>query len=157
MSGQKHHNTVKFLIGIAPQGVITFVSKGWGGRVSDKHLTECSGILDHLLPGDLVLADRGFNVQDTVGLHCAEVKLPPSTKGKKQLSQVDVDSARQLSHVRIHVEQVIGLLRQKYTFLESILPINMLMCEGSEFSLIDKIVTACMLCFVQLLRLSCTF
>ena len=27
-SNYKHHNTVKFLIGIAPQGVIT---KGWGG------------------------------------------------------------------------------------------------------------------------------
>jgi len=30
-SSYKHHNTVKILIGIAPQGVITFVSKGWGG------------------------------------------------------------------------------------------------------------------------------
>jgi len=80
-SNYKHHNTVKFLIGIAPQGVIAFVSKGWSGRVSDKHLTECSGILDHLLPGDLVLADRGFNVQDAIGLRCAEVKLPPFTKG----------------------------------------------------------------------------
>lgn len=26
----KHHNTVKFLIGIAPQGVISFISKAWG-------------------------------------------------------------------------------------------------------------------------------
>ncbi len=127
----KHHNTVKFLIGNAPQGVNTFISKGWGGRVSDKHLTECCGILDHLLPGDLVLADHGFNVQDTVGLYCAEVKLPPFTKGKKQLSTVDVDFARQLSRVRIHVERVICFLRQKYTFLESTLPINMIMCNSS--------------------------
>lgn len=51
-SNYKHHNTVKFLIGIAPQGVITFISRGWGGRVSDQHLTENCGILDHLLPGD---------------------------------------------------------------------------------------------------------
>ena len=29
-SNYKHHNTVKYLIGIA-QGVITFISKGWGG------------------------------------------------------------------------------------------------------------------------------
>ena len=26
----KHHNTVKYIIAIAPQGVITFISKGWG-------------------------------------------------------------------------------------------------------------------------------
>ena len=30
-SNYKHHNTVKFLIGITPQGVISFISKAWGG------------------------------------------------------------------------------------------------------------------------------
>ena len=82
-SHYKHHNTVKFLIGITPQGVISFVSKGWGGRVSDKHLTENCGILNHLLPGDQILADRGFNVQESVGMYCAEIKVPPFTRGKK--------------------------------------------------------------------------
>ena len=143
-SNYKHHNTVKFLIGIAPQGVITFISKGWGGRVSDQHLTVNCGILDHLLPGDQILADRGFNIQEAAGLYCAEVKLPPFTRGKKQLERVDVDLARRLSRVRIHVERVIGLLRQKYTLLESTLPINMIMSpENSDISVIDKIVTVC--------------
>ena len=40
----------------------TFVSSSWGGRVSDKHLTMNSELLQKLLPGDVVLADRGFNV-----------------------------------------------------------------------------------------------
>ena len=57
-SNYKQHNTVKFLIGIAPQGVVSFTSKGWGGRVSDVHLTENCGLLQNLLPGDLVLADK---------------------------------------------------------------------------------------------------
>ena len=52
------------------------------------------------------------------------MKIPPFTKGKKQLSKLEVDTARQLSRVRIHVERVIGLLRQKYTILESTLPIT---------------------------------
>ena len=30
-SQYKHCNAVKFLIGISPQGVITFISNGWGG------------------------------------------------------------------------------------------------------------------------------
>lgn len=63
--------------------------------------------MENLLPGDVVLADRGFNVQDSAGLFCAEVKLPPFTRGKKQLSQCEVDRDRQLSRVRIHVERVI--------------------------------------------------
>ena len=31
------------------------------GRVPDKVITEKCGILDNLLPGDIVLADRVFN------------------------------------------------------------------------------------------------
>lgn len=30
-SNYKHHHTVKFLIGITPQGTISYISKGWGG------------------------------------------------------------------------------------------------------------------------------
>ena len=113
-SNYKHHNTVKFLIGISPQGAISFISKGWGGRVSDVHLTENCGILDTLLPGDLILADRGFNIHESAGLFCAQVKIPPFTKGKNKLSKTEVNNSRQLSCVRIHVERVIGVVRQKF-------------------------------------------
>ena len=81
-SNYKHHNTVKFLIGITPQGVISFISKAWGGRVSDKHLTENSGLLRKLLPGDIVLADRGFDAADSVGFYQARLHIPAFTRGK---------------------------------------------------------------------------
>ena len=64
-----------------------------GGRVSDIYITENSGLLHHLLPGDVVLADRGFNIQEAAGMYCADVKLLPFTKGKKQLSQMEIDVA----------------------------------------------------------------
>ena len=112
--------------------------------MSDKYLTEHCGILNYLLPGDQVLADRGFTIQELIPMrHHAEVKVPPFTKGKKQLSRAEVDHSRALSRVRIHVERVIGLLRQKYTILESTLPINMIMCDKDNISVIDKIVTVC--------------
>ena len=114
-SQYKHHNTIKFLIGISPQGVITFISKAWGGRTSDKYLTENSTFLNNLLPGDVVLADRGFDIAESVGFYCAEVKTPAFTKGRKQLSGADVESTRRIASVRIHVERVIGLVRNKYT------------------------------------------
>ena len=38
-----------------------------------------------------MLADRGFNVHEAAGLYCSEVKLPPFTKGKKQLNKHEVD------------------------------------------------------------------
>ena len=125
-SQYKHHNTVKFLIAISPQGSISFISNGWGGRVSDQHLTENCGLLPNLLPGDLVLADRGFNISESVGLYCAELVIPPFTKGKPQLCPIEIENSREIAHVRIHVERVIGLLRQKYMFLKGELPINIL-------------------------------
>ena len=70
-SSYKHHNTVKFLIGITPQGMVSCISKAWGGRVSDKYLTENCGILNKLLPGDVVLADREFDIADSVRMHQA--------------------------------------------------------------------------------------
>ena len=43
-SSYKHHNTAKFLIGICPQGVISYISRAWGGRASDTFITEHCGI-----------------------------------------------------------------------------------------------------------------
>ena len=51
--------------------------------MSDVHITETCGILEYLQPEDVILADRGFNIHDSVSLYCAKVKLPPFTRGKK--------------------------------------------------------------------------
>ncbi|XP_057679692.1 uncharacterized protein LOC130908200 [Corythoichthys intestinalis] len=67
-SSYKHHHTMKYLICITPKGAICFLSKGWGGLTSDKHITLNSDFLDNLLPGDIVLADRGFDIQECVGM-----------------------------------------------------------------------------------------
>ena len=140
-SSYKLHNTVKFLIGITPQGTVSFLSRAWGGRASDKFITDHCSLLDKLLPGDLVLADRGFDIDTSVGLMCAEVKIPAFTKGRKQLSPREVESTRKLANVRIHVERVIGLVRNKYTILQGILPIDYLKTDSNEGSLINIIAT----------------
>ena len=82
-SSYKHHNTTKVLIGITPQGTISFVSNAWGGRTSDKYLTENCGILDKLVPGDIVMADRGFAIHESVAFKRPELVIPAFTKGKK--------------------------------------------------------------------------
>jgi hypothetical protein len=106
-SSYKHHNTVKVLIGITPQGTICFVCEAWGGRTSDKFLTENCGFLDNLM------ADRGFTVHESVQFRQAKLNIPAFTKGKDQLDSADVEQTRKIATVRIHVERIIGLLRQK--------------------------------------------
>ena len=107
-SNYKQHNTAKVLIAITPHGTILYISKAWGERVSDKFISEQSGFLDNIMPGDLVLADRGFTIEDSIGLYCAKVCTPPFTKGRKQLTRHKVDWSREISHVRIHIERVVG-------------------------------------------------
>ena len=64
-SSYEHHNTAKYLIGITPQGTVSYISCGWGGRVSDKHLPKNCDLMNFLLPGDTILADRGFDIQES--------------------------------------------------------------------------------------------
>ena len=63
--------------------MVSFVSECWGGRVSDKHLTGHCGMLDKLLPGDIVLADRGFDIKESVGMMQASLHIPAFTKREK--------------------------------------------------------------------------
>jgi len=143
-SNYKHHNTVKVLLGIAPQGIISFVSECWGGRVSDKHLTEHCGILRKLLPGDVVLADRRFDIAESVAMVQAQLHIPAFTKGKQQLSAAEVESTRKIANVRIHVERVIGCVRQKYSILRGIIPIDFVIKRvGEDVPAIDRIVRVC--------------
>eukprot|EP00058_Branchiostoma_floridae_P006248 XP_002591736.1 hypothetical protein BRAFLDRAFT_58953 [Branchiostoma floridae] len=147
-SSYKSRNTLKYLIGIAPQGVITFISKGWGGRTSDKVITENSGFLQKLLPGDQVLADRGFDIQECLAMHGATLAIPAFTRGKQQLSKKDCDSTRELASLRIHVERVIGTLRQKYTMLNGPVEIPYTNVDPTcNLTTFDKIVqVSCALC-----------
>ena len=136
----KKHNTLKVLIAVAPTGAITFISKAWTGRVSDKVITQKCGFLDHIEYGDVVLADRGFNIQDDLAVIGARLEIPSFTKGKTQLSKAEVEKSRRLSRVRIHVERVIGQLRIKYKILQQTLPMTLIKRPSDqEVATIDKI------------------
>ncbi|XP_076734740.1 uncharacterized protein LOC143414373 [Maylandia zebra] len=140
-STYKSRHTMKYLIGITPQGTISFISKGWGGRTSDKRIAETSGFLQKLSPGDTVLADRGFDIKESVALMGATLKIPAFTRGRSQLQAKDVEDTRKLAHVRIHVERVIGCLRSKYTILNDTIRLGFVVpCEGENMTLLDKIV-----------------
>ena len=73
-STYKQYNTAKYLISVTPQDSISFISKYWGGRTSDKYSTEHSRYLNKLLPGDIILADWGFDVADSVAIMGASLE-----------------------------------------------------------------------------------
>ncbi|XP_055623695.1 uncharacterized protein LOC129767100 [Toxorhynchites rutilus septentrionalis] len=116
-SNYKHSHTVKYLIGIAPNGSIIFISNGFGGRASDKFITEKSGMLSRMQKGDYIMADRGFLIRNHVESAGVELLLPAFTVGQDQLHPLDIENTRKLANVRIHVERVIAQVRNKYKIL----------------------------------------
>ena len=121
-------------------------SNAWGGRASDKHITEHCGILQKLVPGDVLLADRGFDIEEAVALKGVKLYIPAFTRGKPQLSAKDVHDTRVIANVRIHVERVIGHVRRKYTILSGTLPVDYLSKRcGEELPVIDIVPLCCAL------------
>lgn len=144
-------NVLKYLIGVAPQGVVTFVSRGMLGNVSDKSLTEGCGLLCKLLPGDVVLASRDLDIADSVAARGARFKAAGSYRGDANASSEGLplaDASSDNASVQRHVDKVISMVKQRYAMLTG--PIESAFTTASErtsnLSTFDKIVqVACAL------------
>lgn len=134
-SDYKKHNTVKFLVGIAPNGMITFLSKAWGGRASDQLITRESGFLDLVEPNDLILADRGFTIKEDLMMRKATLEIPPPSSGVEQMTKEKVKLTKKIANARIHVERAIGRMKW-FSILQNVLPITLV-------PLIDDILVVC--------------
>lgn len=90
------------------------------------------------------MADRGFDIAESVAIMGANLLVPAYMKGKTQLSSDDVLKTRKIANVRIHVERVIGVVRQKYKILKGSIPIQYVMnADGNGMTTIDKIAKVC--------------
>jgi len=73
-----------------------------------------------------------------------QLHIPAFTKGKQQLSALEVENTRTIANVRIHVKRVIGSVRQRYTILQGTLPIDFLSSrKGKEIPLVDWMIHVC--------------
>ena len=109
-SNYKNRNTFKLLIGVTPNGCLSFLSSLWGGRISDKELTKRCGILDCLEEGDTLMADRGFDIALLMPKG-VELNIPPFLGSRDQLEPEEVTATRRIASVRIHVERAIERLK----------------------------------------------
>lgn len=112
-SEYKKCNTFKYLVGCAPDGLINYISKGFGGRTSDITIVNESGFLDLPESGADIMADRGFKHIDEV-LASKNVVLvrPPSVSSKTKNTKTEVKEAKRIASLRIHIERVISRIRE---------------------------------------------
>ncbi|KAJ8049210.1 hypothetical protein HOLleu_01842 [Holothuria leucospilota] len=122
-SEYKHHNTVKFLIAIAPNGMVSFLSKAWGGRASDVLITKESVFYNLIDPCDTILADKGFTIKEELLLRKAFLEIPPPSK--MLLKPKKKKKKKKIANARIHVERAIGRMKW-FRILKDTLPITVL-------------------------------
>ena len=100
-----HTNTFKCLIAVTPNGGACFVSYLFKGEIDDVQSFQECGIMKHIRPHDVILADRGFTVQDLLNPLQADLKIPSFLKGRSSLSATEELSIRKIVKARIHVER----------------------------------------------------
>ena len=131
-SSYKGRPTAKILVACTPAGTISFVSKAAGGNMSDKEMVKRSGFLEYLQPGDSVLADRGFNIQELLLDRRVTLVIPPFLRGRKQFTHAEDLRTKSVANARIHVERVIGRMKD-FNIMKAELPLDM-------FDIFDHIV-----------------
>ena len=119
-STYKSANTLKSLIGVDSNGGIIFVSQLFTGSMSDQEICRRSGfysLLDskvqsgELLPGDGIMADKGFDIEKDLRQIGLGLNIPPFLGKRGQLSAQDVKETQKIAHHRIHVERAIGKVK----------------------------------------------
>ena len=85
-------------------------------------MTNDCGIFNLLEPGDEILADRGFGIEDDLPAGVS-LNLPPFLNDQKQFSE-DETKTRRIEKYRIHVERAIQRIKS-FCILQHTLPISM--------------------------------
>lgn len=108
-SNYRGMHSFKVIVGVAPNGVITYVSKLYPGSISDKAIVQQSGLLNHLTAGDMVLADKGFVIQDLVP-NGVSVNIPPFLNNGT-FTESEARATKAIAKCRIHVERANARLK----------------------------------------------
>ena len=138
-STYKNRNTVKVLAGITPGGLCSYVSPAYGGSTSDRQIVERSTVPQSCDPGDSVMSDKGFNVQDIFAPYNVSVNIPTFFKKQNRMPGKTVLKDRKVASKRVHIERFIGLAK---TYKILTIPMN-----TSETQLSSDILFVCfMLC-----------
>ena len=108
-SSYRGMNSFKVIVGVAPNGVITYVSHLYPGSISDKAIVQQSGLLNHLPAGDMILPDKGFLIQDIVP-HGVCVNIP-CFLNNGTFTESEAKATKAIAKARIHVERTNARLK----------------------------------------------
>lgn len=111
-SNYKQRNTVKALVGISPDGQLTFVSNLYTGSTSDKKIVNHCGILDQMENGDAIMVDRGFTILQECETRGIELIIPEFLSSNAQFTPEQIAKSRLIAKLRVLVETRIGAIKK---------------------------------------------
>ena len=117
-SSYKSRHTVKALTCVAPNGALVFTSELYPGSTSDAAIVDHCGVLKQLQPGDLVLADKGFNIFDKLPAGVS-LNIPPFLSNKAHFTKEEAKLCYKIGKARIHVERANERIKN-YSILDHI-------------------------------------
>ena len=97
------------MVSVSPNGLVAYISRLWCGNVSNRYIVENDGFLPKLVPTDIIIADRGFTVQDILPVG-VELNMPPRIPGHRQMTSKDYKT-QGIASVRIVVEMKMEQLK----------------------------------------------
>jgi hypothetical protein len=115
-SQYKSKTTLKCLIGVSPAGCVTFVSSLYAGSISDKQITKVSGFLDLLEEGDVVMADKGFLIQDLLDDKKCTLIVPHFLSRNIQFTTDEAKQNKIISNLRVHIERANRRFKEFHLF-----------------------------------------
>ena len=121
-SHYKSYNTLKLLMSMSPVCHLNFVSKLYTGSISDKEIVRQSGFLDFIMPGDAIMADKGFNIQDLLAIKGAALIAPP-IMSSKNVSSYASTATRSVATSRVHVERIIRKIKC-FSVVRGVIPLT---------------------------------
>lgn len=118
--------TLKWLVGILPNGMVSFVSTMYGGRHTDCFITSDSGVLASVQPGDVVLSERELPaIKTMLSDKGAILVVLPFNVGGGQLSETNGHESVTILQPRAHVEKVIRKLKM-FDILNNRIPLALI-------------------------------
>ncbi|XP_046601942.1 uncharacterized protein LOC124295563 [Neodiprion lecontei] len=104
-SRYKSTYTIKFMTGVTPGGLLSYISSMYGGRSSDDAIFEQSKILDSLEKGEALMVDKGFRVDKLCKDRDITLIRPPFKKEKLQFSKEESRLSAKIARARVHIER----------------------------------------------------
>ncbi|KAE8746817.1 hypothetical protein FOCC_FOCC006454 [Frankliniella occidentalis] len=123
-SHYKKGHTAKVSMNITPSGLICLCSVAFGGRASDKVITQNTGVYDKCDPGDGIMVDKGYHIEEECENNMLVLIRPPFLRNNRKFSRAEAVQCAKIARARVHIERVIQRVRC-FNILKSRIPWNL--------------------------------